>query len=268
MQTSTQENHQVPDQAFELSAPGEPASGGYSRADRNGKDLAPLIAFVGCDGAGKSTVSDAILAWMQESRATQSCHLGIQSKSLGEALVKWPLIGKKIERLIAANSPRGNPSHHKDGKGPSTLAALAIFVLSVRRWRRYRKMMTLRRQGIAVVADRFPQVAVANMKIDGPGLADVKYRNALVRFLARREQALYAYMISYRPDLVIRLNVDLATAFARKPDHRYESLALKIASVPKLHYQGAPILDLDSGLPLADVIAQAQVAVSHSLSNR
>lgn len=50
--------------------------------------LAPLIAFVGCDGAGKSIVSDAVVTWMKESRDTQSCHLGIQSKSLGEALVK------------------------------------------------------------------------------------------------------------------------------------------------------------------------------------
>jgi hypothetical protein len=129
-------------------------------------------------------------------------------------------------------------------------------------------MMTLRRNGIAVIADRFPQIAVANLKVDGPGLVSVKHRNAFVGFLARREKALYAYMISHRPDLVIRLNIDLETAFARKPDHRYESLAAKIANVPKLEYQGAPILDLDSRLPLAEVIAQAKAAVSRSLLTR
>ncbi|WP_256218282.1 nucleoside triphosphate hydrolase [Pseudomonas sp. URMO17WK12:I12] len=224
--------------------------------------LAPLIAFVGCDGAGKSTVSDAVLVWMKESREAQSCHLGIQSKSIGEALVKWPLVGPAIGRLIIANSTRGNPSFRSNGKGPSTLVALVIFLLSVRRLRRYQKMMGLRRRGIAVVADRFPQIAVANVKIDGPGLLKVKHRNGVVRFLAGCERTLYAYMISYRPDLVIRLNVDLETAFSRKPDHRYESLALKIASVPQLEYQGAPILDLDSSLPLEEVIARAKAAVS------
>jgi thymidylate kinase len=230
--------------------------------------LAPLIAFVGCDGAGKSTVSDAILSWMQASRMTESCHLGIQSKSLGEALVKLPLIGKKFERLIAANTPRGNPRQEQEGEGPTTLAAIAIFLLSLRRWRRYQKMMALRRNGVAIVADRFPQVAVPKMKIDGPGLAASKYRNGFIRFLAQREKALYSYMVSYRPDLVIRLNVDLETAFARKPDHRYESLALKIAQVPMLEYQGAPILDLDSREPLGDVIAQAKQAISSCMANR
>jgi thymidylate kinase len=230
--------------------------------------LAPLIAFVGCDGAGKSTVSDAILSWMQESRLTESCHLGIQSKSLGEALVKLPLVGKRFDRLIAANSPRGNPQHDQEGEGPTTIAAFAIFLLSVRRWRRYQKMMKLRRSGVAIVADRFPQLAVLKMKIDGPGLAAGKCRNAVIRFLARREKALYSYMVSHRPDLVIRLNVDLETAFARKPDHRYESLALKIAQVPKLEYQNAPILDLDSTEPLADVIAQAKQAIASCLANR
>lgn len=228
--------------------------------------LAPLIAFVGCDGAGKSTVSDAILLWMRKSVAAESCHLGIQSKSLGEALVKLPLVGRTIGRLIAANSPRGNPSFGKDGKGPSTIAALAIFLLSVRRWRRYRKMMVLRRSGIAIVADRFPQVAVPNMKIDGPGLVGSKHRNGFIRFLARRERSLYGHMVKYRPDLVIRLNVDLETAFARKPDHRYESLALKIAQVQNLEYQGAPILDLDSSKPLADVIEQAKRAIAVRLA--
>ncbi|WP_238936579.1 nucleoside triphosphate hydrolase [Pseudomonas typographi] len=266
MKCATYNNQQLPSEPLEAGARLEPAGPKRSSSDNPKHNLAPLIAFVGCDGAGKSTVSDAILAWMQASRSTQSCHLGVQSKALGEAMVKWPLVGKRIARLIADNSPRVSPAFKKDGEGPSTLAAFAIFLLSLRRWRRYQKMMALRRKGVAVVADRFPQIAVANLKIDGPGLANVTYRNAFVRFLAGREKALYAYMISYRPDLVIRLNVDLETAFARKPDHRYESLALKIANVPKLEYQGAPILDLDSRLPLADVIAQAKAGVSRSLS--
>lgn len=75
-------------------------------------------------------------------------------------------------------------------------------------------------------------------------------------------------MTSYRPDLVIRLNVDLETAYARKPDHRYESLARKIAAVPQLSYRGAPIVDLDSREPLEQVIAQAKEAVEARLAGR
>lgn len=266
---SISKNQQAPvpdhrmDQVGEFQAPKR-----HLPMDKRGKNLGPLIAFVGCDGSGKSTVSEAILVWLGRSQLVQSCHLGIQSKHLGERLVKLPFVGKSIGRLIAANSPRGNRQHAQASEGPTTLAAFAIFLLSMRRYRRYQKMMKLRRQGVIVVADRFPQIAVANMKIDGPGLMAVKHQNGLVRFLAAREKKLYDYMISHRPNLVIRLNVDVETAFARKPDHRYESLALKIANVPKLEYQGAPILDLDSRLPLEVVIAQAKAAVSRSLAHQ
>lgn len=239
-----------------------------SRLSGESRELAPLIAVVGCDGAGKSTVSDAIVSWMRESRPTEVCHLGIQSKTIGQALVKLPLVGRHIEHMIALNSKRGGNAQEIISQGPSTLAAVAIYLLSLRRWYRYQKMMVLRRKGISIVADRYPQVAVPKMKIDGPGLSAVPYRNAIVHFLARREKALYAYMTSYRPDLVIRLNVDLETAYARKPDHSYESLAIKIAAVPQLEYQGAFILDLDSREPLEDVIAKAKKAIASRLADR
>ncbi|WP_277963996.1 nucleoside triphosphate hydrolase [Pseudomonas sp. RIT-To-2] len=232
--------------------------------------LAPVIAFVGCDGAGKTTVSDAILAWMRESRPTESCHLGIQSKALGEKLVALPVVGGLFKRLIASNAPKPAATVaalEQPPEPPRTLAAVAILGLSLRRWRRYQAMMALRRSGVAVIADRFPQIAVANMKIDGPGLTGVPHRNALVRGLAACERLLYCYMVSYRPDIVIRLNVDLDTAYRRKPDHRYVSLASKIALVPRLEYQGSPIIDLDSTRPLAEVIAQAKLEISACLAN-
>ena len=234
-------------------------------------ELAPVIAFVGCDGAGKTTVSDAILAWMRESGQVESCHLGIQSKALGEKLVGLPMVGGVLKRLIAKNSPKTvspGEASRTSIEAPSTLAAAAIFLLSVRRWRRYQKMMSLRRQGVAVIADRFPQIAVAKMKIDGPGLSGVPHRNALVRCLARCERLLYCYMVSYRPDVVIRLNVDLETAYKRKPDHRYASLATKIALVPQLEYQGSPIIDLDSNQPLDTVIDQAKHAINACLARQ
>ncbi|MBA1200195.1 nucleoside triphosphate hydrolase [Pseudomonas capeferrum] len=234
-------------------------------------DLGPVIAFVGCDGAGKTTVSEAIQAWMRESRETESCHLGIQSKALGEKLVSLPLVGGLLKRLIASNTPEKVPQAEAASRpveAPTTLAALAMFILSIRRLRRYQRMMTLRRKGVAIIADRFPQIAVPGMKIDGPGLSHVPHRNVLVRCLARCERLLYCYMVSYRPDVVIRLNVDLETAYKRKPDHRYASLASKIALVPELEYQGSPIVDLDSTQPLAEVIAQAKREISLRLAQR
>ncbi|MBI6557417.1 hypothetical protein YA0850_34375 [Pseudomonas veronii] len=80
--------------------------------------------------------------------------------------------------------------------------------------------------------------------------------------LMRTEFWLYKKMAAVRPDVVLRLNVDLETALQRKPDHKAVSLEKKIKVVPKLSFNGAPIVDIDSTEPLEKVLEQAREAVN------
>jgi hypothetical protein len=128
-------------------------------------------------------------------------------------------------------------------------------------------MLALRRQGLIVVTDRYPQVEIPGA-YDGPGFPETSRGSWLVVRLARYEHAVFDWMASYRPDLVLRLNVDLDTACARKPDHRREALARKIAVTPLLRYGGAPIVDIDANQPLETVLAQAQAAVARTMAER
>ncbi|MEN2787220.1 nucleoside triphosphate hydrolase [Sphingomonas qilianensis] len=219
--------------------------------------MAPLIAIVGSDGSGKSTVGTALLAWMNERQATELHHLGKQTGNIGRAIARWPLIGGKLDKAIVKKSGGA-----KKGGGPTAFTAIIIYAFSMRRVRRFRKMLAARQRGIAILADRFPQTAVPG-PMDGLGLA--KAGAGLPGRLARRERAQYEWMEQYRPDLVLRLNVDLPTALARKPDHRPSSLATKIADVPRLTFNGARIVDLDSTQPLDLVIEQAKAAISETL---
>jgi thymidylate kinase len=224
-------------------------------------ELGPLIAVVGCDGSGKSTVSAALVDWLRTVRPTETAHLGLKSGDLGRAIARLPLVGRRLDRKITG---RANRARDTGDKIPDALTATAIYLFSLRRVRSFRRMMALRRKGIAVITDRYPQVSVPGF-FDGPGLSAARAEGHYVRTLARRERALYDWMASYRPDLVIRLGVDLETAFARKPDHRYESLRMKIAAVPRLEYNGAPIVELSSLDPLDRVIAEAKVAIRQTL---
>ena len=219
--------------------------------------MAPLIAIVGSDGSGKSTVGEALLAWMRETRPTELHHLGKQTGNIGRAIARWPLVGGRLDRTIVKQSGGA-----KQGGGPGAFPAAVIYAFSMRRVRRFRKMLRARESGIAILADRFPQTAVPG-PMDGLGLA--KAGAGLPGRLARRERAHYEWMEQYRPDLVLRLNVDLPTALARKPDHRPSSLATKIADVPRLTFNGARIVDLDSTQPLDRVIDQAKAAISEAL---
>ena len=231
----------------------------------NRTTLAPLIAIIGCDGSGKSTVSEEILNWVQGYGPAVAAHLGKQSGNIGRAIAQLPLIGSLLDKFIARKTDSTRAQREK--KTPGLLVALIIYAFSLRRLRRFKRMMAQRHQGLIIVTDRYPQLEFPGA-YDGTGLSVAAPGNCFIRWLARRERVLYEWMTSYRPDLVIRLNVDLDTACARKPDHRRELLRDKVAITPQLTFNGAPIVEIDSTQPLAQVLAEAKVAVANTLATR
>jgi thymidylate kinase len=221
---------------------------------------APLIALVGSDGSGKSTVGEALLVWMQSQRPTELCHLGKQTGNIGRAIARWPLVGKRFDRTIVAKADKA-----RDANGPGLLTGTAIYLFSMRRVRRFKRMLAARARGVAILTDRFPQDEIPG-PMDGRGL--VNAQGPVLEWLARREQRHYRWMAAHRPDLVLRLTVDFDTAFARKPDHRPASLKTKIADLSRLGFGGAPIVDIDTTRPLPEVLDQAKAAIAAMLGTR
>ena len=223
---------------------------------------APLIAIVGCDGSGKSTVSAAVLAVAQRFGEARAVHLGKQSGNVGRALSRLPLLGGTVDRTITRQTLKIGG---KKERNPGIFAALVIYAFLIRRVRRFRRMLALWRQGTIIVADRFPQLDVPTA-YDGPGMIAGAPAGRLVRVLAARELARFEWMTQVKPDLVIRLNVDFATACARKPDHKPDALRRKIEATPRFRFGGAPIVEIDADRPLAEVLADAETAVVRALT--
>ena len=228
--------------------------------------LPPLIAIVGCDGSGKSTVSEELLAWMAGYGPVSMAHLGKQQGNTGRWFAGLPLVGSWFERFIGKKASTVHKSRDKN-KAPDFLPALVMYAFAVRRVRRYRRMMALRKRGHIIIADRYPQLDVPSAS-DGPDLSVDAKGSRFVCWLARREQAHFEWMTSHRPDLVIRLNVDVDTAFSRKPDHPREALKRKLEIIPRLTFGGAPIVDIDASQPLDVVVATAKAAVNRALTER
>jgi thymidylate kinase len=228
--------------------------------------MAPLIAIIGSDGSGKSTVAEHILEWIHRYGPAGQAHLGKQSGNVGRAIGQWPVIGPMLDRAIHKKADDVN-KRLKEDKQPSLLPALVISAFTIRRKRRFKRMLAMRKQGLIVVTDRFPQVAVPGA-YDGPGFPDSPGGSKIVLGLARRERAMFEWMATYKPDLVLRLNVDVDTAFARKPDHRRDALARKIAVTPYLTYGGAPIVDIDANQSLDQVFKDAEAAVANIMAER
>ena len=218
------------------------------------KRHAPIIAIVGSDGSGKTTVSNELLAFMSTYHPTRLCHLGKQTGNFRRAMRKYA-VGQKVDSKIKKVGASARQ------KGLSFPVAFVMFMVSMRRVFRFSKMCIYHILGRAVLTDRYPQVAVAKI-MDGPLLPGRELADRGAKLLMKIESWLYNKMLSIQPDLVIRLNVSLETAIERKPDHGILSLGRKIEAVPLLSFNGAPIVDLDSEEPLNQVVEQAKQAVS------
>ncbi|MGN6481797.1 hypothetical protein [Luteibacter sp.] len=201
-----------------------------------------VVALTGCDGSGKSTLADSLVARLREQGPVEQLYLGPSSGRIGEWIRELPVIGGPLGRYLTRKSDR---VHDRPKQAPGGVTALAIYLLS--RWRahKYRRMLRVCRSGTLVVTDRYPQAEIPGFLFDGAELAKTQGGSWWVRWLRAREQKLYAWMATGVPMLVIRLNVDEATAHARKPDHKLSSLRAKIANLPLLNFNCEHIVDLD-----------------------
>lgn len=221
--------------------------------------LKGVVAVVGCDGTGKSTLTADLLADLQTKGPAQRRYLGTVSGEVGDKIKALPLIGVPLERYLAAKAFRAQDMRKKI---PGTGTAIIIHLLSIWRALHLMKVMRLSRRGVTIIADRYPQAEIAGFRYDGPGVTATSSDNWLLRKLAIREQKLYQWMAQYKPALVIRLNIDAETAFSRKPDHDITELQDKIAIMPQLNFNGAKVCELDARAPYEEVLAAALAALS------
>lgn len=224
--------------------------------------LAPLVAIIGSDGAGKTTLAASLCSTLRDQGAAYA-YLGLGSGTLGLKIKAWPLIGPVLARRLTAKAQQART---RGQRIPGMLTALVIYGFSTRRVRRFNQMLRLRQQAGIVICDRYPQLDIAGF-YDGPGLSAAHPGNRFTAWLAARETALYQRMADYRPTLVIRLNIDADTAFARKPDHDLALLRRKVNATPLLRFNGAHIVEVDASRPFSDVQSRCLQLVRQLMSD-
>lgn len=218
-----------------------------------------LIAVVGCDGTGKSTLTADLVKNLQQKWVTERRYLGLVSGEDGDKIKRLPLIGTWLERRLATKSSK---TQSMSTRAPALWAALIMYGFSLRRMANLRKVRQLAQSGVLVISDRYPQAEISGFHYDGPGIGVERATGWVKTRMARRESRLYQEMALYRPELIIRLDIDIDTAFSRKPDHDYNELRDKIDVMMKLTYNGSRILDLDSRAPYREVLEKALAAAS------
>ncbi|WP_072262559.1 dTMP kinase, partial [Escherichia coli] len=194
-----------------------------------------VIAIVGCDGSGKSTLTASLVNELASRMPTEHIYLGQSSGRIGEWISQLPVIGAPFGRYLRSKAAH---VHEKPSTPPGNITALVIYLLSCWRAYKFRKMLCKNQQGYLLITDRYPQDQIPGA-YDGTVFPPNVEGGRFVSWLASQERKAFHWMASHKPDLVIKLNVDLEVACARKPDHKRESLARKIAITPQLTFGGA-----------------------------
>jgi len=186
-----------------------------------------LVAIVGPDGAGKSTLAASLEKLFSAKQTTAIHYLGLQKRHLVPRVLE--MAGRACRRARWKSA----------GDYFSELTGLTQSFLRVRA---VRSAFGARRQGLLVITDRFPfsEFWSASPAIDGPRLDP----RAL---LGRVETWLYS-QADTPPDVIIALDADLATLQQRKPDEANEIARLqqKIQALDQLASNRVSVFRIDA----------------------
>ena len=221
------------------------------RGSRPGKrliaDRAPIIAFVGSDGAGKSTVTADVECWLGKKADVVTLYFGSNTRWYKRlrSILKWRL-GVATKPSTVSFSPRSS------SRFPIKEAIKGVLHARTR-LRQQRRALRMAQRGSIVLADRWPQNEFHGL-CDGPVIQDPDEGNWLIRWLRVYEINICRRLTKLHPDLIVKLNVPYEIALKRKPDHSPDMLASKVDVIGKLKFGGAPIVEVDASLPLDDVV--------------
>lgn len=224
------------------------------------------VAFLGADGAGKSTISTLIAEWLSREVAVVQTYGGSGKGSASAVRLLMQRVGALRRGIRGPASAHVSRSSHNPGRATSAppSAARVIWLLALLRERRGRARAARRAKGLGmiVISDRFPQSQFPGGN-DGPRLAPWLDNGPwLVRAAARRERGTFRLVDLSPPDLVVKLNVRPETALQRKPETPGEQVRQGIEVIRGLRFPPATrVVDLDGERPLDQVLLEAKRAV-------
>lgn len=234
-----------------------------------------IIAFVGVDGAGKSTVSNEIANWIRVGKIEcRRFYMGTGDgkttllNSFVKNLRKWKgsLNGKKeTNRDLSINSSDRCPKIIKKVslyRQPFSFLKKMIGISQISSVQRNNKkkiikMFRYKLNGGVSLLDRWPQIEIAGQN-DGPKIVKFEDHFASKKYISKQienEKKNLNIVTEIKPDLIFRLNISLDTCMSRKVEHiDRKGFERKLHELNQLNFQGAKIVEVDAELPYNEEI--------------
>lgn len=189
---------------------------------------AKMIALVGSDGSGKSTLCTELVKWLTFKIDTHYFYFG-----------KQPFIRSYDQKQFSKTGFLF--SNTTISKYYRKLAGSLFYLQLInRKLNMLRTGKELLKKNSLVICDRFPQKDVAGF-FDGPKLQSKKNG-----WLRRLEIKKFHRFSEAGADLVFRLNISPEVAARRKPDHDSKMIEQKCAHLSTLTFGNAKVIDIDA----------------------
>ncbi len=219
-----------------------------------------VVAIMGVDGSGKSTLVRALNAWLGAEVDVLPMYFGTGDGRPSLLLRPFKALVPLATRVLR-RKPRGASHGAISDRPPSPAYALLLTIwatiLAVEKRAKLRAARRAADRGMVVLADRFPQDEIATYN-DGPLLPRLaRVPGALRRF----EAASYAMARAMPPDLVIKLVAPVETLAAREPTMDRAVIKDRVASLRALSFRHSRVVTLAADSPLEEVIAAARHAI-------
>lgn len=217
-----------------------------------------IVAFVGIDGAGKSTVAKDIYKWLNNKIECKRFYMGrgegriplsmkvLNAHKQKEAVAKTGTASQT--RSIQKISMFGNPIKFVR----RMLRMKALLDVEINNNKKIRIMNRYRLNGGISIMDRYPQIELVG-KNDGPKI--VEYRETfenkgLIDRFIRREAKALSIVRKVKPDVVFRLNISAETSMHRKPEQdNIDEFRKKADDLKNITFQEARIIEIDAQQP-------------------
>ncbi len=199
-----------------------------------------VIAFLGCDGAGKSTTLAYVKKEFKKKLDVKAEYFGSGDGSSSLLRIPMKLVAKKIGGKGIGHSVDKeldlNQMQKISIKSQIYSLAKVVWALTLAREKEHKlkKITKARNEGILVLLDRYPQVEVVGYG-DGPLLNRYINDKSIYGMIARYERKVYEHAYTNVPDLFIKLMVPTDVAIRRKPEMTVEEIENKKAAVKAIY---------------------------------
>ena len=217
-----------------------------------------IIAVIGADGSGKSTVTENLRTTFESKLDVYKIYFG---RGDGKASRTRKLL--KGGKSLFETSGQTKPVAQKDSGSPRSSHVRNLYkcvnaLLVAREKKRNLKLMQVAKdKGALVICDRYPQNQIMGYN-DGPMLNDFcTSRNPLFRAFAKIEAKVYTQAERLQPDVVFKLVADAAEVEKRKPGETSpERLKMKIEGIKDLKFKSpTKVFTVDASRPLHEVLS-------------